>query len=105
MFSSARLFVNAQILPKGGSGFSGGGLLDTITRASTGGRFSGPTVTEIAEDGETMSWKGKQSVAISAGDAGAVSITQNGKKLGSMGGAGEVVEKTYSKNEPTKRNE
>ena len=58
----------------------------------------------IAEDGETMSWKGKQSVAISAGDAGAVSITQNGKQLGSMGGAGEVVEKTYSKNEPTKRN-
>ena len=53
MFSSARLFVNAQILPKGGSGFSsGGGLLGAMTRASTGGRFSGPTVTEIAEDGD-----------------------------------------------------
>ena len=52
MFSSARLFVNAQVIPRGGTGLIGGGLPGPVTRASTGGRFSGPTVTEIAEDGD-----------------------------------------------------
>ena len=59
----------------------------------------------IAEDGETMSWNGKKSVVVYAGNAGAVSITENGKLLGSMGGVGEVVEKTYSKDKPTTRDE
>lgn len=59
----------------------------------------------IAEDGETMSWNGKKSVVVYAGNAGAVSITQNGKLLGSMGGVGEVVEKTYSKNKPATHDE
>lgn len=59
----------------------------------------------IAEDGENMSWEGKNSIVVYAGNAGVVNITENGKLLGSMGGIGEVVEKTYSKNEPTARNE
>ncbi len=50
----------------------------------------------IAEDGETMTWTGEDSIIISTGNAGAVEITQNGKSLGTMGGAGEVIDRTYS---------
>lgn len=59
----------------------------------------------IAEDGETMSWKGKNEIVISSGNAGAVDVTENGKHLGTMGGIGEVAEKTYSRNEPAARHE
>lgn len=47
------------------------------------------------EGGKTMDWKGQESVAITAGNAGAVEITYNGKSQGKMGAEGEVIEKTY----------
>ena len=50
LFASARLIVNAQVSVQGGSGVSGGG--SPPVKAASGGRFSGQTVTEIAEDGD-----------------------------------------------------
>ena len=51
-----------------------------------------------AEKGDAMSWKAKNTIVITAGNAGAVDITQNGKLLGNPGDYGAVVEKTYTKN-------
>ena len=42
-----------------------------------------------------MDWNGKESVVITAGNAGAVEITYNGKAQGKMGAEGEVIEKNY----------
>ena len=50
-----------------------------------------------AQKGQAMSWKAKNQIVITAGNAGAVDITQNGKLLGNPGDYGSVVEKTYSK--------
>lgn len=47
------------------------------------------------EGGKTMDWNGKESVVITAGNAGAVEITYNGKAQGKMGAEGEVIEKNY----------
>ena len=49
------------------------------------------------EKGQSMAWKAKNQIVITAGNAGAVDITQNGKLLGNPGDYGSVVEKTYSK--------
>ena len=54
LFASARLTVNVQAGAQGGSGRAGGstGRGSPSVKAAAGGRFSGPTVTEIAEDGD-----------------------------------------------------
>ena len=49
------------------------------------------------EKGNTLSWKGTERIAITAGNAGALSITHNGKNLGQAGAYGEVVNKTFTK--------
>ena len=51
----------------------------------------------IIEEGKTESWKGKESVVIRAGNAGALDVTFNGKKLGKFGDNGEVVERRFTK--------
>lgn len=51
----------------------------------------------IIEQGRTESWQGKESVVIRAGNAGALDVTFNGKKLGKFGGNGEVVERRFTK--------
>ena len=51
----------------------------------------------IIEKGKTESWKGKESVVIRAGNAGALDVTFNGRKLGKFGDNGEVLERTFSK--------
>lgn len=48
------------------------------------------------EKGKTESWKGKENVAIVAGNAGAVTLKLNGQDLGKAGKDGQVVEKTYT---------
>ena len=48
------------------------------------------------EKGKTESWKGKENVAIVAGNAGAVTLKLNGQDLGKAGKNGQVVEKTYT---------
>lgn len=56
----------------------------------------GKTVYEgTMEKGATETWKGKEKVVITAGNAGAVELTLNGKSLGKGGAEGEVIEKTY----------
>ena len=56
MFASAQLTVNAQVNFSGGLGGLGaglfGGAFSIAAKAATGGRFSSPTTTEIAEDGD-----------------------------------------------------
>ena len=51
----------------------------------------------IIEKGKTESWKGKETVVIRAGNAGALDVTFNGRKLGKFGDNGEVLERTFSK--------
>ena len=58
----------------------------------------GQTIFEgTAEKGKTMSWKGADRIAITAGNAGALEITHNGKKMGQVGDYGEVVNRVYTK--------
>lgn len=58
----------------------------------------GQTVFEgTAEQGKNMSWKGKERVTITAGNAGAVEFTYNGKSLGKAGENGQVVERVFTK--------
>ena len=51
----------------------------------------------VVEAGENLSWEGKESVNLRLGDAGAVELTHNGQNLGVQGGAGEVVDKTFTR--------
>ena len=51
----------------------------------------------IIEEGKTESWKGEESVVIRAGNAGALDVTFNGKKLGKFGENGEVLERRFDK--------
>ena len=58
----------------------------------------GQTVYEgTAEQGRTMSWKGNENVTITAGNAGAVELTCNGKPLGRAGEFGQVVDKVFTR--------
>lgn len=62
----------------------------------------GKTVFEgIIESGKTESWQGKESVVISAGNAGALDVTCNGKSLGKFGEHGAVVERRFTKTTKT----
>jgi len=57
----------------------------------------GKTVYEgTIESGKTETWKGKEKVVITAGNAGAVEIKVNGKEMGKAGDIGQVVEKTFT---------
>jgi hypothetical protein len=48
------------------------------------------------EKGKTMSWKAKETVSITAGNAGAVALSVNGKDMGKAGEIGQVVEKVFT---------
>ncbi len=57
----------------------------------------GKTVYEgTMESGKTETWKGKEKVVITAGNAGAVEMKVNGQDMGKAGNAGQVVEKTFT---------
>lgn len=51
----------------------------------------------IAEPNQTMQWAGKDSVVITAGNAGAIDITYNGQRIGKLGKEGAVAEKKFSR--------
>ncbi len=58
----------------------------------------GQTVYEgTAEQGKTMSWKGTEKVTVTAGNAGAMELTHNGKSIGKAGETGQVVDKVFTK--------
>ena len=50
-----------------------------------------------AEKGKVLTLKGKDKVRITAGNAGALNYSLNGKDMGAIGQKGEVVEKTFTK--------
>ena len=52
---------------------------------------------DIGQDGQFFTWKGNNTITITAGNAGAIDITHNGKKMGAMGNFGQVAEKVYTK--------
>ena len=57
----------------------------------------GKTVYEgTIESGKTETWKGKEKVVITAGNAGAVEMKVNGQDMGKAGDIGQVVEKTFT---------
>ncbi len=49
------------------------------------------------EDGKVMTWEGKENITITAGNAGAIEASCNGKDMGRFGNVGEVVEKVFQK--------
>lgn len=49
------------------------------------------------EKGKEMSWQGKESVEIRAGNAGGIQITFNGKDMGTLGEAGQIADRTFVK--------
>lgn len=49
------------------------------------------------EKGKEMTWNGKESVKLRAGNAGGVEITYNGQAQGVLGKAGQIAEKTFNK--------
>jgi len=51
----------------------------------------------IVDAGQTKSWKGKDRITVTAGNAGAVDIVYNGREMGRLGKEGDVVEKRYTK--------
>lgn len=60
----------------------------------------GQTIYEgTAEKGKTMSWKGNETIAITAGNAGALELSHNGKNLGKAGDYGQVIDKVFTKDQ------
>lgn len=49
------------------------------------------------EKGKEMTWQGKESVEMIAGNAGGIEITCNGKNLGTLGEVGQVADRTFTK--------
>ena len=67
-------------------------------RCWTSVKADGKTVYEgTIEKGETKEWKANEKVIITAGNAGAATVTVNGKDMGKAGEIGEVQEKTFTK--------
>lgn len=63
-------------------------------------KVDGATVFEgTVPQGKDMSWQGKESVDILAGNAGGIQITFNGKDVGTLGEQGQVAERSFKKNE------
>ena len=62
-------------------------------------KADGNTVFEgTIQKGESKSWKADKELKLTAGNAAAVDLTFNGEPKGTLGGEGEVVEKTYALN-------
>ena len=62
----------------------------------------GKTVFEgLLEEGKTENWQGKESIVLRAGNAGALEVTVNGKKLGTFGDEGAVVEEQIHRRQET----
>ncbi|MBQ7704910.1 MAG: helix-turn-helix domain-containing protein [Selenomonadaceae bacterium] len=70
--------------------------------------FSGDCWTRVIVDGamvyegmigagENFNWKGNQSVSVLLGNAGAAQFVMNGQNVGTIGGDGDVVEKTFTR--------
>lgn len=73
-------------------------------------KFNGDCWTEVTVDGmvvfedvvgagQTLSWSGKDNVIVRVGNAGAVELTENGKPVGQLGTIGDVVERTFRRNQ------
>ncbi|MCH3958576.1 MAG: DUF4115 domain-containing protein [Selenomonas sp.] len=61
----------------------------------------GKTVYEgTMEKGKSETWKGKEKIVITAGNADAIEVTLNQQSLGKLGAKGQVVEKTYTPDGP-----
>ena len=59
----------------------------------------GQTIFEgTIQKGESKEWKASKELKLTAGNAAAVDLTFNGESHGTLGGEGEVVEKTYALN-------
>lgn len=52
----------------------------------------------VVEGGQTLNWEGKEQINFRLGNAGAVEFFQDGKSLGILGGVGDVVDKTFTRN-------
>lgn len=52
----------------------------------------------IAKSGDTFTWEGDQAIIVKLGNAGAAELTFNGQSVGTQGGKGEVIVKTFSAN-------
>lgn len=60
-------------------------------------KADGETVYEgTLEKGKTQVWKAKETIVVTAGNAGAIELKVNGKELGQAGSKGQVVEKTFT---------
>ena len=63
-------------------------------------KADGKTIFEgTIDEGTSKDWKAEKERKITAGNAGAVTLTYNGEDKGVLGGEGEVVEKTYALSE------
>jgi cytoskeleton protein RodZ len=51
------------------------------------------------EFGQQRTWEGRESLVVRLGTAGAVAVTVNGRALGPIGAPGQVVERTFRKDE------
>ena len=52
----------------------------------------------VVDGGQTLTWEGKDNINFRLGNAGAVDFFQGGKSLGVLGGVGDVVDKTFTRN-------
>ncbi|MDR7484152.1 MAG: DUF4115 domain-containing protein [Armatimonadota bacterium] len=50
--------------------------------------------------GDSQRWQGRTTVALRAGNAGAVQVTANGRPVGVLGQTGEVVDRTFTRDTP-----
>lgn len=86
--------------PKAQESFKADGVelkLDFTDRCWTEVSVDGKTVYEgTAEKGKSMTFKGKESVHVLAGNAGAMQIALNGKSIGAAGNIGQVVDKAFT---------
>ena len=61
----------------------------------------GTTVYEgFLNAGDKQTWQAKRSLTLRVGNAGAVTLSVNGKPAGSLGGPGQVYEHTFSSATP-----
>jgi cytoskeletal protein RodZ len=75
-------------------------------------KFNGRCWTQITIDGrteyegtprvgDTLTFRGDQRILVRLGNAGAAEVTHNGNSIGRLGGLGEVVARTFTKDEAT----
>ncbi|BEU87337.1 DUF4115 domain-containing protein [Selenomonas sp. TAMA-11512] len=71
--------------------------LDFTDRCWTEVTVDGKTAFEgTAEKGKSMTFKGKERVHIRAGNAGAMQVALNGRKMGAAGNVGQVIDREYT---------